>query len=122
MERQLGQQHILDRTAGRGGEHEADEGHILVAGRVVEHVEGTFAVAESDDAGCVDELLRREHANSGDQLIQMGLHARLPDQPRKVLHGVRTRHSLVVAERREPGKGERIGEEPRAAVAAGQQR
>jgi hypothetical protein len=64
----------------------------------------------------------RERVHGSDELVQMRLHAHVTDEGGQVLPGVRARNSLVIPERRDAGTGERLGEQPPAAVGAWQQR
>lgn len=121
LKRQLGHQHLTDWTPGRGGEHSPDKRHILITGRIVEHVQRALTVAEPHDPGGVHAVLSRKDQNSRGQFVQVRLHAHHAAQPGKILHGMRPRGPFVIAEGGDTDPGKRLGEEPCAAIGAGQQ-
>lgn len=126
LQRELGQEDLAgrpaDRLSGRCGEHNAAERYVLLADDVMEHVKRAFAVAESGDATGIDGVAPGQDADGRYELFEVRAHAQLAERRPGILGGVRAGGPLVVANRRHAGVRKRLGEEPAAAVGAGEQR
>ena len=77
----------------------------------MEHVKRAFAVAEPGDATGIDGVAPGQDTDGRDELFEVRAHAQLAEQGPGILGGVRAGGPLVVAQRRDAGGRERLGEE-----------